>query len=207
MKIKSPFYVVQDFVSPLVTEQMIDNLDMYEPDTSSEDKPIMSSCFHEANEEIIFTALQDIKPAIEEHFGVKYRGTERARFEWYPQDSTGHEVRCENSAYLRKSWVRTQVRDLTCVLFLCDYQDRVPFDSEYEVYGGKLEFPQHRFGFNPQRGTMIVFPSDPHFLNAISDIIYGDLFVARFHIATEDMFVYQPKEFPGDYTTWLEQFA
>lgn len=206
-QIKSPFYVIQDFISPLATEQIVDDLDLVEPDTDADDKPIMSSKFHEASELTIFNALQDVKDEVLEHYGIKYHGTESVRFEWYPQGSTKHDMRCENSSYLRKQWVRTQVRDITGVLFLSDYQNKVPFDSEYEVYGGVLEFPQHGFGFNPQRGTLILFPSDPHFLNTITEIMYGDLFLARFHIAAESPLVYQPSDFPGDYTKWLERFA
>ena len=88
-------------------------------------------------------------------------------------------------------------------MFLSDYSENYPFDSDYEVYGGKLEFPQHDFGFNPERGTLIMYPSGPHFINAFSEVLAGDLFAARFHFGTHMPFLYNPEEFPGDYTNWF----
>jgi hypothetical protein len=101
--------------------------------------------------------------------------------------------------------MRLYNRDFTGVIFLSDYQEQVPFDDEYEVFGGKLEFYSHKFGFNPQRGTLIIFPSDPHFINATSPIQAGDLFQIRFHITCTQPYLYNPKNFPGNYTTWFNE--
>lgn len=210
-KSNSPFYIIQDFISPIKTEQVIDSLMCYEPDTDNEGFATKNTRTNDASEELIYMALQPYVPTLEQHYGITYKGTERVMFEWYPHGCAAQAPRCENASYVKRSdgsaWVRDRERDLTCVLFLSDYQDDAPFDSDYEVYGGKLEFPQHQFGFNPQRGTLIVFPSDPHFINVTADIAFGDMFLARFHIAATQPFVYDPKKFPGDYNTWLEQFA
>ncbi len=85
-----------------------------------------------------------------------------------------------------------------------DYNDQPPFDKEFEVFGGKLEFLQHNFGFNPRRGLGVIFPSDPHFLNLTSSIEYGELYQIRFQLQTETMFLYKPEEFPGDYSVWFK---
>jgi len=122
--------------------------------------------------------------------------------EWFPTSSTGSAV-CENSHFLRGKWLRTKQRDLTGVLFLVDYQDEPPLAAEFEVYGGRLEFPQHGFGFNPKRGTLIVFPSDPHFINITTKVLIGDLFQARIQIAAKAPYIYNPQEFPGNYTRWF----
>jgi hypothetical protein len=92
-------------------------------------------------------------------------------------------------------------------LFLTDYNDKPPFDEDYEVFGGKLEFPQHQFGFNPQRGTLIAFPSEPHFINMVSSILVGSLYLTKFHIATKSPLLYDPNKFPGNYNTWLREFV
>jgi hypothetical protein len=102
--------------------------------------------------------------------------------------------------------VRVRDRDLTAVIFLTDHQDKPPFDPEFEVSGGKLEFPQHGFGFNPERGTMVVFPADPHFLHRTAPVKAGELFQIRLHIATKEPFLYQPDDFPGDFRSWLKPF-
>lgn len=213
----SPFYVIQDFISPLKTEEIIDSLNCLEPDTDTEGFALMNQRRNEQAEEEIFHITQDHIEGIEKHYGVGYRAMEKVVFEWYPHGYVPNatdpkNARCENSTYVKKEgkkggWVRNRDRDLSCILFLSDYNDDVPFDSEYEVYGGKLEYPQHQFGFNPQRGTLIVYPSGPHFLNIVADVGFGDSFLARFHLATQEPFMYNPKEFPGDYTSWLEQFA
>jgi len=209
---KSPFYVIQEFLSPLKTEEIVDAMDCQEPDTDVDGFAIRNIRSNDVCEEMIYHTMQEHLPAIEEYYNIKYRGTERVMFEWYPHGCAKQEPRCENASYAKKpgqkgGWVRNRDRDLSCVLFLSDFQSNIPFDTDYEVYGGKLEFPQHDFGFNPQRGTLIVFPSGPHFINTLTDIVYGDLFMARFHLAAQAPFLYDPKNFPGDYKTWLEQYA
>lgn len=205
--VKSPFFVIQDFLSPLLCEQIADDINFIYPDKDPNDKPIKSMKSHDRSEEVIFQHLRPYIPKLEKHYGVEYRGTTLMMFEWYPQGCAGEKPHSENSDYIRKKWVRTRDRDLSCVLFLCDYQDHIPFDGDFEVYGGKLEFFQHRFGFNPQRGTLVVFPSEAHFLNGTTAIKAGDLMQVRFHVATTSPFIYQPSDFPGDYTTWFEQLA
>lgn len=205
--VKSPFYVEQEFLSPLLCEQIADDLNFIYPDKDQNDKPIKSFKSHERSEEVIFQHLRRHIPKMEAHYGFEYRGTTTMSFEWYPQGCQGESPRCENSEYINKQWARTRDRDITGVLFLCDYQDHVPFDNDFEVYGGKIEFPQHQFGFNPQRGTLIFFPSGAHFLNCATPIQVGDLFQVRFHIAATVPYMYNPTDFPGDYTSWFEEIA
>jgi len=99
--------------------------------------------------------------------------------------------------------VRTRDRDITAILFLTDYSKSAAFDALYEAYGGKLEFPNHGFGFNPERGTLVIFPATPHFINASSPVLVGDLFQVRINIATKRPFLYQPSEFPGNFLSWF----
>ena len=201
---KSPFLVYENFVSPLLCEQIVDNVDVIVPDTDVNGNPVKMIRHDEESEMIIYERLQPLLPLFESHYqGFIHRGTEIMSFEWYPEGTTAAHPHCESSDYLRKKWLRTRDRDLTAVLFLCDYQEQIPFDNDFEVYGGKLEFPQYNFGFNPQRGTLIVFPSCPHFINATATINAGDLFQVRFHLASKTPYIYQPHDFPGDYTSWF----
>lgn len=200
---KSPFLVFQNFLSPKACEAIVDSLGFYSPDTDHEGNPIKMFRFHSESEELIFSQLKPLTETITRYFNVGYRGTEQIIFE-YLAEGTVSEPICENSNYVKKKWVRTRDRDLTGVLFLCDYNDNPPFDSDYEVYGGKLEFPQHGFGFNPQRGTLVIYPSGPHFINANAAVLSGDLFQARIHIAASEPLLYDPRMFPGDYRTWFK---
>ena len=153
---------------------------------------------------MIYERLLLLLPELQGHYELIYKGTHPVEFEWCPEQSKGIGAHSENSSYLRGKWVRTQARDLTAVLFMSEYQETVPFEQDYEVYGGKLEFPQHNFGFNPTRGTLVVFPSAPHFINLTTPIHVGDLFQARFHIAAKTPYLYHPQKFPGNYTTWFK---
>lgn len=204
--VKSPFYVVQEFISPLMCEDVIDLCDFTEPDEDKEGKYIKTSKTCELAEEIIYERFRPIIPTLQAHYGIQHKGMERPQFEWFPEGSHG-EPQSENSVHVRGKWLRVKPSDLTGVLFLSDYSETVPFEQEYEVYGGKLEFPQHKFGFNPQRGTLIVFPSDPHFINLTAPVAFGDLYQVRFSLVAKTPYLYQPQGFPGNYLSWFKSLS
>ena len=175
------------------------------PDVDTDGNPQPSYRHNAVAEKMIFERVQGLVKTIEDYYRVEYRGTEKMSFEWYPQGSVGN-PQCDSSEYINKQWAKTRDRDITGIIFLCDSRETTPFDPDYEVSGGKLEFPQHGFGFNPERGTLILYPSAPQFINAVAPIHAGDLFQVRFHIATQAPFLYQPIDFPGNYTVWFSDF-
>ena len=203
-KVKSPFYVIEEFVSPRMCEDIVDSCDFLAANRDKEGHEIKTVKTNDQAESMIYERLLGILPELQAHYQILYKGTERVQFEWFPEGSRG-DFSCENSEFLRGKWLRTRQRDLTGVLFLSDYQDNIPFDGEFECYGGKLEFAQHKFGFNPQRGTLVVFPSAPHFINNTTEILAGDLFQARIQIAAKTPFLYNPEAFPGNYTSWFAE--
>lgn len=203
---KSPFVVIQNFLSPKVCEQLVYKLGFYAPDVDTENKPLKMTRHNEYCEDIIYGQFEQMIPQLEQYYGFQHNGTESVTFEFLPEEYVA-ECRCENSKYIEKKWARVYNRDISCVLFLSDYNEEPPFDSDYEVYGGKLEFPQHQFGFNPERGTLIIFPSGPHFINGNAAIVYGDSFQARFHLAAQMPYLYQPDQFPGNYTNWFNDLS
>lgn len=200
---KSPFYVIQDFISPLMCEDIIDKLDFIVPDTDKDGHEIKTTKTCEPAENMIYERLLRVLPDIQSYYDIQYKGTERIQFEWFPEGSQGQFI-CENSEHLRGKWLRTSSRDLTAMLFLTDYQEKIPFEKEYEAYGGKLEFVQHQFGFQPIRGTLVVFPSDPHFINITSRLLAGDLYQARIQMVAKAPYIYNPQNFPGNYTVWFK---
>ena len=199
---KSPFKVYQHFLSPKYCENIVDSLGFYDPDINQEGDPIKMFRHHEESSKLIYSRIQQIIPGMEKYYNIKHRGTEDVTFEYLAQ-GTKSDPLCENANYIKKKWARVRDRDITGLLFLSDYREEPPFDNAYEVYGGKLEFPQHNFGFNPERGTLILYPSGPHFINAFSEVAAGDLFVARFHFAAEMPYLYNPEDFPGSYANWF----
>lgn len=205
-QVKSPFLVIPEFVSPLMCEEIVDALDFTVPDVDKKGVPISSYRSNDEYEEYLYTEFLKYKEDIEAHFNVAHQATCQTTFEIYPEGAKG-KVICDNSTYMHEKWVRVKDRDLTCLVFLSEYNDKQDFDNEYEVYGGKIEFPQHGFGFNPQRGTMVVFPSVPQFINTVTPIQAGNLFIARFHIKTTVPFLYNPAFFPGNYKTWFREIV
>lgn len=204
--IKSPFYVIPEFISPMMCEEIIDQLDFIVPDIDSKGTPVSSTKTHEHYEMYLFEEFQKYQSTISAYYNSDHRATTEFTFTWYPEGSSAA-MHCENSMHLNSKWVRVFDRDITCILFLTEYNDIAPFDDDYEVYGGKVEFPQHGFGFNAQRGTLIAFPSEPHFINGISRILAGSLYLAKFHIATKSPLLFDPAKFPGNYQTWLREFT
>lgn len=199
---KSPFLVYEDFISPKHCESIVADLGFYVPDTNPDGEPIKMMRHHDEIEADLFDKVQTITPSVFKHFNSEYHGTEKMQFEFLAEGTVSQPY-CDNSQYLRKKWVKTKNRDFTGILFLSDYSDKAPFDADYEVYGGKLEFSQHGFGFNPQRGTLIIFPAGPHFIYANARILAGDLFQVKFHFAAKSPYLHQPVDFPGDYKTWF----
>lgn len=203
MNHKSPFLIYREFCSPLLCEQIVDHLNLTVPDTDTEGRPIPFTKQNDSMEAIIFERFNVLQPQIAQYYEIEPRGTERMTFEWYPEGAEGEFI-CDNSVRVREKWLRTRDRDITAVLFLCDYQETTPFSSDFEVCGGKLEFPQWGFGFNPERGTLITYPSDPHFINKTTFIDAGDLFQVRFHIAAKVPYLFDPQKFPGNYQIWFK---
>lgn len=201
---KSPFFIVQNFISPKVCEKVVDSLGIYTTDTDPEGNPIKMYRYKEDQELMLFDRLKPLIPTLMDYYQADYKATETIQFEYFAP-GIEPEAHCENSNFVRKKWVRTKDRDFSAVLFFSDYNDNPPFDSEYECYGGKLEFPQHGFGFNPERGTLIVFPSSPHFVNATASLFAGELIQARIHFACKLPYMYDPTMFPGNYTNWFQE--
>jgi hypothetical protein len=200
---KSPFFIIKEFISPLMCEELIDMCEFTVPDTDKNEREVKTTKTSETAESVIYERLLQLIPELEAYYQFEYKGTERINFEWFPQDSAG-DFQCENSNFLRGKWLRTKQRDFSAILFMSDYQETTPFETTYEVYGGKLEFAQWGFGFNPQRGTLIVFPSDPHFINVTSTAFVGDAHQARIQIAAKDIWLFQPQNFPGNYQSWFK---
>lgn len=191
-KYHSPFMVFDEFVSAKACEQIIENVDFKDKNSISVDW-----IDHPLQER-----FNKVIPLIETHYNVKHRLMEEITFEKYPENNE-LSLHSENSRYFEGKWIRTKDRDFTGVLFLSDWREQTPFDSRYEVYGGKMEFPQWGFGFQAVRGTLIIFPSDAHFINKINKIQIGTLYRAVVHFASDKPFLWDIKNFPGDYTKWF----
>ena len=202
---KSPFLIFQHFLSQDECDAIATKVRV-KPDLDTEGYEIAMMRNEHTQENVIFERFKQHIPLIEEHYNLKYKSAETVQFHQFPITNGSKLAEmpyCDNAAYKRKKWVRVNSRDLTCLLWLKDYQDQPPFDMQHHVYGGKHEFPIYNFSFQPQAGTLVVFPSNERFIQATTPILVGELQLAKFWIHGQGIWLYNPAEFPGDYRTWF----
>lgn len=201
---KSPFYIQQDFLTAaeartLAQDSRVEML----PDGDEPPEAMVRS--YKPGEDLIFGKLKPLIPKLEEYFDIKYQGTENIVFQQFPPTNgkNSEEPQCYNAVYKRKKWIRVNNRALTAVVWLKDYEDQPPFNMKTQVYGGKLEFPAYNFGFQPQAGTLVVYPACERFISLTTSVQVGELQLARVHIHAEGLWLYDPSLFPGDYKSWF----
>lgn len=200
---KSPFKVYQEFLTPLECERIIKHLPLGVPDKIL-DTPIPTIGESDFVDKIVNRHVNKIIPELEKYYNFSYKATTPYEYTWYTQGTEGGFI-CNNSKRINQKWLRTLDRDFTGIIFLSDYNETEYFEEKFDCYGGKLEFPQHAFGFNPQRGTLVIFPSGPHFIQVTTPVKAGNLVQLTFHLAAMEPYLYNPREFPGDFSVWFTE--
>lgn len=201
MTTKSPFYIIEEFISPAMCEDIIDRLDNY--NINNENVKIVKE--HILIETRLYPKVEAILPDLESHFKFSVKGVSPFNFEYYPTGYRATNTVCENSIFRNGNWQRINNKDFTCILFLNNYQATPPFDDDFEVYGGNLEFINFGMKIHPSRGTLVTFPSGPNFSNVTSHVNFGELTQMRFHITATSIYNYNNSEFPGNYNDWFKK--
>ena len=204
---KNPFLIFEEFISPLQCEEIIIDNNVRFTNVDKDGKVIPLFFSNKLIENRLLPQLvEEVIPSVESHYNVEVEGIKPFTMELYPQGYDGHlKPRCENSVYSKElnKWVRYNDNDFTGILFLNDFSNTPPFDNDFEVDGGRLEFINHGFSFNPVRGNLIIFPGASNFINHTSEVIIGELTQIRFHIVTNPPFMYNMIEYSGNYKTWF----
>lgn len=145
------------------------------------------------------------QPLIEQRYGTTVVGEPHLLFQqyWDNDRAPAEGMGAEGWKYMRKKWTKVKSVDLVGFIWLKDYHDSVPLDPQFEVYGGKLEFPAFNFSLVPTRGTLVLFPATPHFVTATSHVLLGTLEQVKVTMQFEPGWQYDPAKFPGTYTDWL----
>ncbi len=209
---RSPFLIVQDFLSPLTCEKIIEDNLVAAPDVDLNGDPKKLEHHILKWEKHIADRFRDLVPDVEERYSCTYRGLEKPLLQYYPENAKApaEPPGCENSKYVRKKWVMWKDVDLVGFVWLKDYHESVPLDPRHEVFGGKLEFPAYNFSLVPQRGTLVLFPAGPHFITVISPILLGELYQIKLNVCINTKnggrWLYQPTNFPGKWNDWLSEF-
>lgn len=209
---KSPFIIVQDFMSPLICEQIVNDIAILDPDTDIDGNPKKLERHNLSWEQDIVERFREIIPTIEDQYDCLYRGLEKPLFQYYPENAKvpAEQPGCENSSYIRRKWVMHKDVDLVGFIWLKDYNENVPLDPHHEVLGGKLEFPAFNFSLMPQRGSLVIFPAGPHFISVISPILLGDMYQIKLNVGLTEKnggrWFYDPRKHPGTWQEWLSEY-
>lgn len=206
---KSPFLVTEHFISPQTCEQLAPCMELAVPQMN-DDKVLSykttSIEFQDDIEEMLFETIDESKviEQVEQHYGVTVRDFGQFEYQWYPMDFVGDSVPYSDAyEYHNSKWYRVKDRDFTSILFLNEFNDQSPLDPRYEVFGGKFQMINWNFSFQPQRGTLITFPSCPRFMQAVSPVTIGESHVIKFFIRTTEPYVIDVADFPGSPSTWF----
>lgn len=214
-QIHSPFHVIENFLSPLECDQAIKELGLKAPTFEVDEKtPIKNERLLTGThfDTVIRNYLSDHADDIERRYQGNIVGIDQPRFVQHFEDPKNPAVPhgCESAKFLRKKWVKVKDVDIVGYIWLKDYNDGIPLDPSFEMYGAKLEFPAFNFSILPKRGDCIIFPAGPHFISAISHVLVGsaEYFKFAFKLAVdtengEAMWFYQPQNFPGSYQQWF----
>lgn len=207
---KSPFIIEQNFISPFTAEKIVSEIRTDSPNLDANGDALKMERHNLMWEQDIADRFRELVPEIESRYDCNYVGLEKPLFQHYPENPKvpAEPPGCENSKYVRKKWVMHKDVDLVGFIWLKDFNQNVPVDPRFEVYGGKLEFPAYDFSLVPQRGTLVMFPAGPHFISVISPIMLGDLYQIKLNVSIKQKnggrWFYQPTNFPG---TWQDWFA
>jgi len=206
----SPFIVIQDFLSPLVCEKIIQDVHVADPNRDTNGEPKKLERHNLLWEQEIIERFRDCIPEIETRYDCAYRGLDKPLFQYYPENAKApaEQPGCENSKFVRKKWVMHKDVDLVGFIWLKDYNENIPLDPRHEVFGGKLEFPAYNFSLMPQRGSLVLFPAGPHFITVISPVLLGELYQIKLNVCINEKnggrWFYNPVKHPG---TWQQWFA
>lgn len=202
--IKSPFLLINNFMSPMECESLLASLDTYMPNCDKDKKAIKTTIRIPVFQNRIWQRMEHYFDNVEEYYGVEIDSVTPVDVEWYPERCMEEPQRCENSAYNGTKWSIFNDYDFTVVVFLKDYNDKPDFDEDFECYGGKLQMVNHAFSMTPRRGMAVIFPSNQYFINRTESPSYGDAFQLRMHIVCSERFKYDRRNYEGNYSIWFK---
>ena len=209
--INSPFHIIENFISPALCETLIKEHGLAVPSLDDNDAPLKyeKRIYDTGIIKTLNSAITDNAQQIAERYSAPISRIANVTFSQYHENPEKPcEVHgCENAKYLRKKWLKVKDVDLVGYIWLKDFNNAVPLDPRFEVYGGKLEFPAYDFSLVPQRGTLVLFPAGPHFITAISPILIGSLEQIKITLKfdQQQLWLYDPSKFPGTYQEWFAE--
>jgi hypothetical protein len=213
MKIRSPFLIYPEFISPKKCQELVSAVEVKSPNFDQNNNPLKMERHYLEGEDFIYSRLKEKIPEIEDRYDSTFKGAEKMVFQYFPenQKAPAENPGCENSKFMRKKWIKVKDVDLVGFLWLKDFNDTAPLDPRTEMFGGKLEFPAYNFSFTPQAGTLVIFPAGPHFITAISPILVGSLYQVKINLCISPndgslMWMYDPQKYPAGKSGFIDSW-
>ena len=200
---KSPFILIEEFIDPLECEDIILSLKHNIPNRDIKNIPIKTIKTNALAEIRLMPKIDDLLDQAEPYYGFETMNISPFSFEWMAENFEGDYPQADNAMYFNNKWIKSKDIDFTIIIFLTDSKTSSISDTLTECFGGKMEFFNHNLTITPKAGTMVMFPSNDHFLNNFTEVSLGNLNVIRIHVTAKVPFKYDPANFPGDYRTWF----
>lgn len=200
---KSPFILVENFLTKNECEDLILSLQHSIPNRDEKNYAIKTIKYNQLAEIRIMPKLDDFLDQTEPYYGFTTKDISPFNFEWYAETYKGGMLKADNALYINNKWVKSRDIDFTILIFLSDSKTTSITDTMFECFGGKLEFFNHKLTITPKAGTILMYPANDHFLNTFTEVGLGNLNCIRVEITASIPYVYNPKDFPGDYRTWF----
>jgi len=137
---------------------------------------------------IVEHRFTDYTTIIEQYYNVKVKEISS------PILSNDCNITCDNSIY-KRNWIRKNDYDFTGYIALSNYSKDVPFDEDYDVYGGELIFKNYGIKISPTMGDLIIFPSCANFLHYHNKPLVGKFNYIKLFITCENPYIFNFKEF------------
>lgn len=193
---KNPFIVLDNALSPYICESVINDLIISEDIDETKNQTTQRPILDETLIQFITKTVTPYYPKITEVFGAVPNKIENILFTYMSGSSNETKFKSNNSVFMNNQWVRNEYNDFTITLLLTSYYNpKEPIDREFESLGGQLQFPQHNISIYPDRGGVIIHPSDNHFIKNNCSIAQGTCVMIDVLVSCKDMYLYNPIEF------------
>lgn len=206
----SPIIIKQEFINPLLAEQITGSNRLYAPKITHYGEPIIVDerpLQHDFSK-IVISRISSLQNKIQTTYKSNTLSVHSISIERFPENPrvAARGVGCENSKFIRKKWVIQKPIDLVGIVWLNSYNNLIPIDTSYEVMGGKLEFTNMNFSLMPQRGTLVIYPAGPNFITAISPLLIESLYQIKICMKLDAGWKYDISAYPSDWREWLKEY-
>ena len=207
MMTQGPILKLDNFISPLFCEDIIDRSNSNIFNIDNNNQPTKTNIFNELSEIRYRPYLDDlIEDYIDNYYKTSINYISKTVTEWYPENYKSEIYNVDGYSLVNKKWIATQDVDFISICYLNDYNNKPNFDNSYEVYGGELSFNSFAIKIKPKRGTLILFPAHPSFTYKIDKVSYGNLYVLKNTLTSLVKYQYNANNFSGTPEKWSLEF-